>query len=281
MKTGIIDVGGGTRAVFAAGVEDYLLENNIGFDEGIGISAGAGNLSSFIAGQRFRNLFYYLDYTFRDEYMGYKNLLTKGEFVDLNYAFNEIASKGGEYPLDYERFVNNPMGFEAVALNMRTGKPHYFDKSDIKEDDFRPFMASASLPFVSRPVEIDHRLFMDGGFADPVPIDRLFSKGVDKGVLILSKRIDHVRSQKDDRWRYLYLKRKYPQAAHAVKLRAHRYNESLKRAKALQEEGKLLIVAPDDLSGVGTLTKDRDAFMDLYLQGYRKGPMIAEYLRQK
>lgn len=50
MKTGIIDVGGGLRGIYAAGVLDYCMEQGIRFDLGIGISAGSANPVSFSKG---------------------------------------------------------------------------------------------------------------------------------------------------------------------------------------------------------------------------------------
>ena len=55
MKTGVIDVGGGLRGIYAVGVMDYCMDCGIQFDLGIGISAGSASLSSFAAGQRDRN----------------------------------------------------------------------------------------------------------------------------------------------------------------------------------------------------------------------------------
>jgi predicted patatin/cPLA2 family phospholipase len=52
MKIGIVDVGGGLRGVYAAGIFDYCLEREIRFDLCIGVSAGAANICSFLAGQR-------------------------------------------------------------------------------------------------------------------------------------------------------------------------------------------------------------------------------------
>lgn len=52
MKTGVIDVGGGFRGIYATGVLDYCLDKEIMFDLGIGISAGSANLASFVARQR-------------------------------------------------------------------------------------------------------------------------------------------------------------------------------------------------------------------------------------
>lgn len=54
-KTGIVDVGGGMRGIYAAGVFDFCLDAGIRFDLGIGVSAGSANLASFAAGQSQRN----------------------------------------------------------------------------------------------------------------------------------------------------------------------------------------------------------------------------------
>ena len=51
----VIDVGGGTRDIFGAGVFDYFLEHGVTFDRCYGVSAGGANIASFIAGQQFRN----------------------------------------------------------------------------------------------------------------------------------------------------------------------------------------------------------------------------------
>lgn len=51
MKTGVVDVGGGLRGVYAAGVFDYCLEQGIRFDLCIGVSAESASVSSCIAGQ--------------------------------------------------------------------------------------------------------------------------------------------------------------------------------------------------------------------------------------
>ena len=55
MKTGIVDVGGGLRGIYAVGVLDYCMDQGIAFDLGIGVSAGSANLASYAAGQRGRN----------------------------------------------------------------------------------------------------------------------------------------------------------------------------------------------------------------------------------
>ena len=40
---GIIDVGGGMRGIYTAGIYDYLLDHQITFDYCLGVSAGSAN----------------------------------------------------------------------------------------------------------------------------------------------------------------------------------------------------------------------------------------------
>ena len=111
MKTGVIDVGGGLRGIYAAGVLDYCMEQDIRFDLGIGISAGSANLVSFAAGQRGRNYQFFTEYAFRKQYMGFRNFLFKRSFVDMDYVYGTLSCADGENPLDYPALRDNPMAF--------------------------------------------------------------------------------------------------------------------------------------------------------------------------
>lgn len=55
LKTAMIDVGGGFRAIFGCGVMDRMLEDGIDVNMCYGVSAGAANMTSFIARQHGRN----------------------------------------------------------------------------------------------------------------------------------------------------------------------------------------------------------------------------------
>lgn len=87
MKLGVVDVGGGLRGIYAAGVFDYCLEQGIQFDLCIGVSAGSANAASYVAGQRARNYSFYIDYPFRRQYMSVRNFLFKGSYLDLDYVY--------------------------------------------------------------------------------------------------------------------------------------------------------------------------------------------------
>ncbi|WP_242833217.1 patatin-like phospholipase family protein [Clostridium saudiense] len=85
---GVIDVGGGLRGIYGAGVFDFCLDNNINFDYGIGVSAGSANIASFLGKQKGRNLKFYSEYIFRKEYMSFHNLFRNGSYIDLDYVYS-------------------------------------------------------------------------------------------------------------------------------------------------------------------------------------------------
>ena len=62
------------------------------------------------------------------------------------------------------------MEFYCVATDIGTGKPAYHKCVDGKKSDITWIRASASMPVVSRPVEIDGKKYLDGGMSDSIPI---------------------------------------------------------------------------------------------------------------
>ena len=125
MKIGVIDVGGGLRGSYTAGVYDWCHDNDIRFDYCVGVSAGSANLSSYLAGQRGRNLKFYTEYNLREESMGLKNFIKDRNFVDLEYVYGELSNSYGEYPLDYNAMMANPAEFTIVATDAETGMPFH------------------------------------------------------------------------------------------------------------------------------------------------------------
>ena len=78
--TGIVDVGGGLRGIYGAGIFDYCMEQGIHFDYCIGVSAGSANVCSYIAGQKGRNYQFYTDYSFRKGFLYQYGLYLWGTF---------------------------------------------------------------------------------------------------------------------------------------------------------------------------------------------------------
>jgi len=276
---GIIDVGGGLRDIYGAGVFDYLMDEDIYFDYCVGVSAGSANCASYVARQRGRNKPFYLDYSMRKEAMSTNNLIKSGSYLDLGYIYGELSREGGESPLDYETLHNSKTKFIVVATDAETGRARYFNKDDdMRKDDYRIIMASSCLPLACKPINVYSRAYFDGGISDPVPIQKALNFGCDKIVLVLTKPLNaEVKRLRNDVVCRV-LRTKYPAVASALETANDKYIEGLKYAIELQDDGKMLIVAPDDILGMKTLTKDVQKLNALYEKGYADAAAIKTFI---
>ena len=277
-KIGIVDVGGGFRGIYAAGVLDYCMHKGIWFDLGIGVSAGSANLASYCARQPQRNHKFYTEYGLRKEYMSAGNYLRKGSYLDLEYVYGTLTNSDGEYPIDYDTLMANPMELLTVATDARTGKAAYIPKQELVRDHYTAFMASSAIPGLCRPICIDGIPYYDGAPGDPVPVEKAFEMGCDKVVLILTMPEDMLRTPYKDQTMVRFVQRKFPETAKALRERAQKYNKGIELAKQYRSEGRLLIIAPDDTCGVHTLCRDSFKMCRLYGKGYVDAEKIAPFL---
>lgn len=278
--TGVVDVGGGLRGIYGAGIFDYCLDNGIEFDYCIGVSAGSANIASYLAKQRGRNYVFYTEYAFRSQYMSMKNMIHTGSYINLDYVYSELSNAGRENPLDYETIKNSPAIMKVVAFNAQTGEAIYFDKSDLTQDRYDIFKASCCLPVVCRPYLVNGVQCYDGGLADPVPVKKAFDDGCDKVVVILTRPRDYIRTENRDRRMARFIRHRYPKAAESMLIRYKKYNDGVKLAKKYEREGRALIVAPDDCCGMNTLTKNKDLLNKMYNKGYEDAKAIKAFIER-
>ena len=275
---GVVDVGGGERGVYGAGILDWCLENGVDFDCCVGVSAGAANLSSYIAGQQGRNFAFYTTYSFRPQYMSANLLAQKGEYVDLDYIYGSLSNADGEYPLDYPAMAASGKQFIIVATDAKSALPVYFTMDDMAQDDYAPVKASSALPLANHPYPVDGRPCFDGGLSNPIPLLKAFAAGCEKVVVILTRPRDYYRDPKNDIRAARVVALKYPRIAQALMNRAGLYNLQLDLAKKHEREGRVLIVAPDDIGDMKTLTKDQAAIENLYAKGLVDARAIPAFL---
>ena len=267
-KTGLIVEGGGMRCAYGAGVLDAFLDNSITFDYCIGVSAGSANAASYAAGQRGRNVRFYTQHMHDPNYFGVKSFLTKGELFGLHYIYGDLTNSDGKDPIDYDAIMANPAEFKIVATNARTGKPVYFDKTDMIRDDYRHIMASCSLPAACRPIEIDGEFYYDGGVSDSIPIQRALDDGCEKIVVLLSKHRSYVRKPQNMKIFYKTMCRKYPEVIKQLDMRHITYKKQQEQLFALEKEGKAFIFAPAENPRSTTYTMDEKIEQALYDEGY-------------
>ncbi|MBC5649490.1 patatin-like phospholipase family protein [Christensenella tenuis] len=277
---GLIDGGGGMRGVYTAGIYDRMLDEHTKIDYGIGVSAGAANMITYLAGQRGRTLTFFADYTFRREYMSVANWLKDRNYLNLDYIYTTLTNRGGENPLDYEAFSRTSCPFFIVATDAQTGRAHYFTRSDIAQDSYDVLKASCAIPAACKPYPVNGRLYYDGGVAEPIPYQKAFDDGCDKIIVLITRHKDYVKPKQKNMRLLGWMLKKYPEIVQKLAHRHEAYNRSIKELKELAQQGRALLVAPSDGCGVDTFTKDRKAFLRLYEKGYKDGGEVAAFIQK-
>ncbi len=166
--------GGGMKGVYTAGVLDFFLDKGIEFSSVYGVSAGACSMCSYLSKQRGRALAVNIDYLDRWDYCSLKSLLKTGDLFNVDMCYHQIPEKLNPYDFDvFDQYQGKAF---SVATNIETGRPEYFRIRDMLKD-IDKIRASASLPLVSRNVEIDGGLYLDGGISDAIPLQRSIMDG--------------------------------------------------------------------------------------------------------
>lgn len=263
--------GGAMRGMFTCGILDVFLENGVTFDGAIGVSAGACFGCNYKSGQIGRGIRYNIKYCKDKRYCSIESLIKTGDLFGVDFCYRQLPMELD--PWDGEAFKNNPMEFYVVCSDVTTGTPvyHKCDRGD--EIDLDWFRASASLPGVSRIVEIGGKKLLDGGLCDAVPLDYFRSIGYDKNVVILTQPEDY-RKGKNKLLPFLRIKlRKYPNMITALANRHFRYNDQIAHINELsrKEPDRVLILRPDEPLNVQGIVREPERLERAYNLGRECG----------
>ena len=263
-KTGLVVEGGGMKCAYCAGILDAFMDNKITFDYCIGVSGGSGSAASYVAGQRGRNIRFFTKHLHDPGYFGIRSFLKTGNLFGLQYIYGDLSNSDGKDPFDFPAFMESPMDYQLVATNAATGKPEYFKKEDMKQDDYRCFMASCAIPAACRPVEINGRAYYDGGLTDAVPVKKALEEGCQRLVVILSKPRDYVMKPQSFRFLYKQIFRKYPRIISAIDNRHLMYHNTMEMIAGLEKEGKIFVFAPSRHTRARAFTMNEKVEQGLY-----------------
>lgn len=267
-QAGLILEGGGMKGIYTAGVLDFFMDKEILFSSCYGVSAGACHLCNYMSGQRGRSYRISVNYLDMKQYCGGWSLLRTGDLfgVDMNYSLipNYLD------PYDYDAAAGYEGRSFAVATDIRTGKPAYLPMKDLRKDIIA-VRASSSLPLVSRNVEIDGTLYLDGGISDPIPVRQSMRDGNRKNVVIMTKEEGFVREPVGGAQLALLRARyaRYPKVYELMRERHLSYNTTVQYIEEKQSKGELFVIRPKQKSGVGRIEKDKEKMKALYEEGYR------------
>lgn len=264
-KTGLVLEGGGMRGIYTAGVLDVFLEQGISFDGVIGVSAGAIHGCSFVAEQRGRSIRYYKKYCRDKRFMSFWNLVTTGDIAGEQFCYHELPEKLDPY--DYEAFDKSKTEFYVTCSNLETGKGEYLRITDMKEQ-IDLMRASASLPYVSRIVEMDGMKLLDGGCCDSIPVLAFRQMGFTKTVVVLTRPKGYSKEPESTRLAAV-MYRKYPKFVEAIQNRHNAYNETIRQIEMLEAAGRIFVIRPSRALAVGRTEHDPVKLQEVYDIGRR------------
>lgn len=266
MKVGLLLEGGAMRGLYTVGALDVLMKNNINFDGIVGVSAGALFGINYKSKQPGRALRYNLKYAKEKNYMGWYSFLKTGDIMNKEFCFNKLVNELD--PIDYDTFKKSTEEFWAVVTNIETGKPEYIKVDDLnKNEQIEALRASGSMPFVSNPVEIDGKKYLDGGIADSIPIDKIMDMGFDKVVVILTRTMGY-RKEKGNQLLAKLKYRKYPNFIKTIENRYLMYNEELDKIESLENDNKIFVIRPSRKVNIKRIEKDNSRIQEMYDLGY-------------
>lgn len=264
MKTGLVLEGGGKRGIYAAGVLDVLLENNIWADGLIGTSAGAVNGCSYVSNQYERNLRYNIRFAKEKKYMSIYSLITTGNVVGTDFAYNILPNKLEVF--DYDAFEKSPVAYYVTCSNVETGKAEYIQCKSLRGKNMDYLRASASLPYVSQIVEIDGKKYLDGGICDSIPLKAFQNMGYEKNLVVLTRPRGYIKKPENNLLANLYY-RKYPAFVTALRNRYAVYNRTLKYIEQQEKQGNILVLRPSESIRVGRMEQDPERLKQMYELG--------------
>lgn len=269
------------RGLYTAGVIDVMMENGIVYDGLIGVSAGSSFGCNYKSHQPGRVIRYNTRFAKDPRYMGLRSLVTTGNYINAEFAYHYIPLNVDIF--DVATFEADPMEFIAVCTDCLTGKPVYYRMDRVTEESLEWLRASASMPLITRPIEVEGRVLLDGGISDSVPLKYFQSRGYERNVVVLT-RPRNYRKEPSKMLAFRLLLRKYPAIVEAMAHRHEMYNAQLRYVEQEEKAGRAFVIAPKEDLPIDRLELDVDKMNKVYQIGRNHGeeilPRLKEWLGQ-
>lgn len=271
--------GGAFRGVYGEGVLDAMMEEDINLSCTVGVSAGALNGMNYVTGQIGRSARLNLRYRHDPRYVGSGTRKTNDGIIGFDFMFGDA---GKDEPYDMEYFLRSERKFYAVASSLETGEALYFGKENCT-DMYQAVRASASMPYISKPVPVDGVPCLDGGCSVKIPYQYALDHGYKKIVLVLTRPKSYRRKENsltDKLSKPFYHKNKA--FAQVLRESSARSNRELDEIEKLEEGGRIFVIRPSKDMGIGRLEKDMEKLGAWYYLGYEDArdcmPRLRAYL---
>lgn len=262
MKTGLVLEGGAMRGMFTAGVLDVLMEQNIEVDGVIGVSAGATFGCNYKSKQIGRTIRYNMKYCNDPRYCSFRSLLKTGDLFGAEFCYHTLPEQLDLF--DNETYEASPVEFYMVTTDVNTGEPVYYKCDKFDHEGLEWVRASASMPLVSRIVEVSGKKMLDGGISDSVPLKFFQSIGYDKNLVILTQPRYYVKKE-NKLLPLMKLKLKqYPKLLETMKQRHITYNDTLEYIRKEEQNGTCFVLSPKEKLPIGRIEHHPERLKAVY-----------------
>lgn len=261
--------GGAMRGMFTAGVLDVMMEHGVEPDGIVGVSAGAAFGCNYKSRQPGRAIRYNMRFARDKRYCGIGSLLRTGNIFNAEFAYHEVPTRYDVF--DGETFERNPMEYHLVCTDVQTGRAVYRRCDRSGHEFFDWVRASASMPLVSRIVELDGMRLLDGGVADSIPLEYFESIGYARNLVILTQPDGYVKPPMRLRPLLRLALRKYPAMAAAMTGRHKMYNAQTAYVRQAEREGRCMVIRPDGPLPIRHISHDPEEMWQVYTIGRETG----------
>lgn len=265
MKTGLVLEGGAMRGMFTAGVLDILMEHNIEVDGVIGVSAGATFGCNYKSRQIGRTIRYNKRFCRDPRYCSFRSLIKTGDLFGAEFCYHTLPETLDLF--DNETYEASPMEFHIVCTDVNSGKPVYYKCDKFDHDGLEWVRASASMPLVSRIVEVGGRQMLDGGISDSIPLSYFQSLGYEKNIVVLTQPRNYVKKENKLLPLMKLALKKYPKLLETMKNRHIAYNDTLEYIKQEEKKGSILVLCPKEKLPIGRIEHNPDRLQEVYELG--------------
>lgn len=270
--------GGSLRGLFTAGVLDALLDNEVYIEYVNGVSAGSMNGMNYISRQRGRSKRINLKYLHDKRYISYKNMFKSRQIFNFDFLFDDISNKYDIF--DWESFNDKTKKYEVVATDVITGGSKFFDKNNCS-DIISAVKASASMPVMSKMIDVEGRKYLDGGISTSIAYKRAFDVGYSKAIVVLTREEGYRKKPVNKINESIYKRyfKPLPNLVEKLMTVPERYNKMQEEMEELAKEGKLLIIRPQNKVTVQRLEHSSVKLEKLYNEGYEVGSKNIENIK--
>ena len=277
MKRGLVLEGGAMRGLWTAGVIDVMMEHGIEPDGLIGVSAGAAFGCNYKSRQIGRAIRYNMRFAKDSRYSGWRSLFTSGDYFNAEFGYHIVPKQYDIF--DDDAFDKNPMEFIAVCTDVETGMPVYQPLTKATPITYDWIRASASMPLMSRIVELEGKKLLDGGVGDSIPLEYFESIGYDRNVVILTQPLGFQKTHNKLMPLMRIALRKYPNMIKAMDERHIMYNQELAYVTQAEQEGRCLVIRPDGKIPIGHISHNPEEMRHVYELGRTVGERYIERIK--